>query len=373
MKAYKIAIVHDWLMTMAGAEVVLEAIYELFPYNIYTLVCDKNSLKGTNFESANINTSFLQKMPLINKHYRKYLALMPLAVEDLDLSEYDIILSSSHAVAKGVLTNSKQLHISYVHTPMRYAWDMYHLYLKEAGLDKKLKGTIAKMILHYLRMWDFQSSNRIDYLIANSHYVKKRICKIYKRDSEVIYPPVDVNSFDFKCKKDNFFLTASRMVPYKKVDLIVSAFAQMPDLRLIVIGDGPEMKKIKALSSKNVEILGWQSRDVLRDYLQRARAFVFAAEEDFGIVPVESQACGCPVIAYSQGGCLETVIRDKTGVFFDIQTSEAIIDAVRHFLKIEATFCPETIRENANRFSKENFKRHYHSFVIEKIEQFLNA
>ncbi|MCX8069640.1 MAG: glycosyltransferase family 4 protein [Thermodesulfovibrionales bacterium] len=373
MKDYKIAIVHDWMMTLAGAETVLESIYDSYPSDIFTLICDFNSLKGSDFENAKITTSFLQKMPFVKKHYRKYLALMPFAIEDFDLSGYDVILSSSHAVAKGVLTNAKQLHISYIHTPMRYAWDMYHFYLKEAKLNKSLKGLLAKVILHYIRIWDLQSANRVDYFIANSKYVRKRIYKIYKQDAHVIYPPVNVNAFDYKYKKDNFFLTASRMVPYKKVDLIVSAFAQMPDLRLVVIGDGPEMKKIKALSSKNIEIIGWQSRESLKDYLQRARAFVFAAEEDFGIVPVEAQACGCPVIAYSQGGCLETIIDGKTGVFFHNQTPDAVINAVRDFIKIEDSFNPEVIRQNAELFSIENFKRQYKSFVNEKIERFFNV
>ncbi|HIJ59012.1 MAG TPA: glycosyltransferase family 4 protein [Nitrospirae bacterium] len=372
MKDYKIALIHDWLVTIAGAESVLSTIYELYPADIFTLVSNTDALRGTIFENATVYESFIKKMPFSIKHYRKYLPIMPLAIEDFDLRDYDIVISSSHAVAKGVLTSSRQLHISYIHTPMRYAWDMYHLYLKQAGLQGSLKGLLAKLILHYLRLWDYQSIDRVDYIIANSNYVKKRIYKIYKRDSEVIYPPVDLSGFDYQKKKDDYFITISRLVPYKRIDLIVTAFSQMPELRLIVIGDGPDMDKISSLAKSNIELLGWQSKDHLKDYLESARAFVFSAEEDFGIVPVEAQACGCPVIAYSQGGTSETVVNGKTGIFFHSQSVDAIMKGVREFIQIENSFDSKTIRENAERFSKDKFKSAFTNFVETKVKVFFN-
>ncbi|MCX8026855.1 MAG: glycosyltransferase family 4 protein [Thermodesulfovibrionales bacterium] len=371
MKAYKVALVHDWLMTMGGAEGVLDAIYEIYPADIFTLICDYNAIKKMSFQQAKINTSFIQSLPFAKKHYRKYLPLMPFAIEGFDLSEYDIIISSSHAVAKGVITNSNQLHISYMHTPIRYAWDMYHLYLKQSGFKKGIKGLLAKMILHYIRIWDVGSINRVDYLIANSNYIKKRIWKVYKRDAEVIYPPVDVLSFDFRQKKEDYFITVSRMVPYKRIDLIVSAFSRLPDLKLMVIGDGPDMNKIKSIASKNVEFLGWLKHDELKKYMQTARCLVFAAEEDFGIVPVEAQACGCPVISYAKGGTLETVVNGKTGIYFYKQDVDSLINTVRYFLEIEDRFDPELIRRHSENFSKEIFKERFRDFIEDKIKRHL--
>lgn len=373
MKDYKIALIHDWLMTMGGAEGVLDSIYELYPSDIYTLISDKASLKGTTFEDANIDTSFIQSLPFAKRHYRKYLLFMPMAIEGFDLSGYDVIISSSHAVAKGVITTSNQLHISYIHTPIRYAWDMYHLYLNESKLNKGLKGLIAKMILHYIRMWDVNSTNRVDYLIANSNYIKKRIWNVYRREAEVIYPPVNISSFDYHHKKDTYFITVSRMVPYKRIDLIVSAFSHLPELKLLVIGDGPDMKKIRANASKNIEFLGWLPHDKLRSYMQSARCFVFAAEEDFGIVPVEAQACGCPVIAFAKGGALETVINGQTGIFFYNQTVESLIQAIRYFINVEDRFDPKVIRKNAEGFSRDVFKERIKTFVDDKIKRFFSV
>lgn len=366
----KIALVHDWLITLAGAEKVLEKIYELYPSPIYTLVKNEKNLKGSIFENAKIITSFIQKLPKAKTKYKNYLPLFPLAIEQFDLSEYDVIISSSHAVAKGVLTNSNQLHISYVHTPIRYVWDLYHDYLKESSLNKGLKGLIAKFILHYIRIWDASTANRVDYYIANSKYIARRIKKIYRKDAVVIYPPVDVEKFEVWVKKENFYLTASRMVPYKKINLIVKAFSQIPDKKLVVIGDGPDFKKVKSKASKNVELLGYQPFEVLKDYMQRAKAFVFAAEEDFGIIPVEAQACGTPVIAYGKGGVLETIIENKTGIFFKEQTVESLIQAIKDFERKENIFDPYEIRKNAERFRKERFKEEFKSFVEDKIEKF---
>ena len=365
----KIALVHDWLITIAGAEKVLKAIYEIYPSDIFTLVKNEESLKNTILEQANIQTSFIQKLPLAKTKYRNYLPFFPLAIEQFDLSEYDMIISSSHAVAKGALTNANQLHISYVHTPIRYAWDLYAHYLKEANLDKSLKGWIVRYFLHKIRIWDYTTANRPDYYIANSKYIAKRIQKVYNKEAEVIYPPVNVDNFELYTKKENFYFTASRMVPYKKIDLIVEAFSKMPDKKLIVIGTGPDFEKIKTKATANIELLGYQPFDVLKDYMQRAKAFVFAAEEDFGIIPVEAQACGTPVIAYGKGGVTETVIEGKTGLFFKEQSVSSLIDAVKRFEKIEDKFDYGKIRENAKKFSKGRFKQEFKNFVETKYRE----
>jgi len=248
---------------------------------------------------------------------------MPLAIEQLDVSKHDIILSSSHAVAKGVLTGPDQLHISYVHSPIRYAWDLQHQYLREAGLNKGLKAQAARWLLHKIRMWDYRTANGVDHFVANSQFIARRIKKVYGRTADVIYPPVDVDRFTLNENKDNYYFTASRMVPYKRIDLIVEAFSQMPDRKLVVIGDGSEMSKIKSKATKNVEILGYQPNHVMQEHMQKAKAFVFAAEEDFGITPVEAQACGTPVIAFGKGGSLETVrpfgVDNPTGLFLRIK------------------------------------------------------
>ncbi|HBR3283618.1 TPA: glycosyltransferase, partial [Klebsiella pneumoniae] len=272
------------------------------------------------FKNKKITTTFIQKLPKAKKKYQQYLPLMPLAIEQLDLSSHDIILSSSHAVAKGVLTGPDQLHISYVHSPIRYAWDLQHQYLRESGLNRGIKGLFAKWILHKIRLWDTRTANGVDFFIANSKFISRRIKKVYGREADVIYPPVDVERFKLKREKQDFYLTASRLVPYKRIDLIVEAFSKMPEKRLVVIGDGPEMSKIRKIAGANIEILGFQPNDVMEEYMMDAKAFVFAAEEDFGITPVEAQACGTPVIAFGKGGVLETIKNlgqeEPTGLFF---------------------------------------------------------
>jgi glycosyltransferase involved in cell wall biosynthesis len=384
----KIAIVHDWLVTAAGSERVLEQIVSLYPQaDIYSLVDFLPEQERSIVLHKVVKTSFLQKLPFAKKYYRNYILFSPMAIELFDVSGYDLVISSSHAVAKGVLTNSNQLHICYCHTPMRYAWDLHHQYLKDAGLEKGLKGKIAKMIFHYIRIWDVTTTNRVDYFIANSHYIAKRIKKIYGRDAAVIYPPIDVDKFELSSRKEDYYLTASRMVPYKKIDMIVEAFSNMPDKRLVVIGNGPDFKKVKAKAGKNIELLGYQPVDVLKDYMQRAKAFVFAAEEDFGIVPVEAQACGTPVIAYGRGGVLETVIplperentdtrvrsieqdseKLPTGILFHEQTSESLKKAVRMFEKKQDSFDYTLIRKNAERFSQDRFKKEFKDFVDSAI------
>jgi len=364
----KIAIVHDWLVTYAGAERVLEQILNIYPEaDLYSLVDFLPSGQRGFLQGKSVSTSFIQRLPWSSRRYRQYLPLMPLAVEQFDLSGYDLVLSCSHAVAKGVLTGPDQLHISYVHTPIRYAWDLQHLYLRESGLDRGLKGWLAKVSLHNIRQWDYRTANGVDSFIANSQYIARRIWKVYRRESTVIYPPVDLTTYSPGIEKEDFYLTASRMVPYKKINLVVEAFKAMPDKKLIVIGDGPEFNKIRAMAGKNTTLLGYQSGDVLKSHMQRARAFVFAAEEDFGITPVEAQACGTPVIAFGKGGALETVkgldSDSPTGIFFQDQSVNSLVTAVRLFeaegLAIQADHC----RENALRFSAERFREEYKAFV----------
>ncbi|MGC8617070.1 MAG: glycosyltransferase family 4 protein [Desulfurella sp.] len=362
----KVALVHDWLPILGGAEKVLESIYELYPSDIYTLLKNDDALKGSVFESAKIYTSFIQNLPFSKTKYRSYLPFFPFAIEQFDLSAYDLIVSSSYAVAKGVNVNPDQIHICYCHSPMRYAWDMYFEYLKDANLEKGLKALFAKIVLHYIRIWDYASAQRVDYFVANSINVAKRIKKYYGKQSTVIYPPVDVEKFELCEQKEDFYLTASRLVPYKKIDLIVEAFSNMPEKKLIVCGDGPQLELIKKKATNNIEIVGYAKFDTLKHYMQKAKAFVFAAKEDFGIVPVEAMSCGTPVIAYKNGGVLETVVDNVTGMFFEEQSVSSIIKAIVAFESKKDNFDPTIIRKHALNFSKERFKEQFRAFVEEK-------
>jgi len=365
-RAPRVAIVHDWLVTYAGAERVLEQMIACFPqadiFSLVDFIEDRTFLQG-----KHATTSFIQRLPLAKKKYRAYLPLMPLAIEQLDLSAYDLVISSSHAVAKGVLTGPDQVHISYVHSPIRYAWDLQHQYLEQSNLTRGLRSILARVVLHYIRNWDTRTSNSVDHFVANSQFIARRIKKVYQRNATVIFPPVDVQSFVVGEQKEVFYLTASRMVPYKKIDLIVEAFSKMPDKRLVVIGDGPEMKTIRAKAGPNVEILGYQPFAVLHDHLRRAKAFVFAAEEDFGIAPVEAQACGTPVIAYGKGGVLETVRElgqpKPTGIFFREQTVPSVMAAVSEFEQHAQRFSSHDCRMNAERFSIATFRERFMAFV----------
>lgn len=361
----KTALVHDWLIGIAGGEKVSDSILQVYPADIYTLVHDPKAMEGTIFHNFNITTSLIQDLPMGVKKYKSYLPLFPFAVEQFDLSGYDLVLSSSFCVAKGALTHHYQKHICYCHSPIRYAWDMYFTYLKEANLEKGLKARIAQYFLHRIRMWDVASANRVDHYIANSTYVAQRIKKIYNREAAVIHPPVDTQNFALKTHKEEFYLTASRMVPYKKIDLIAEAFSQMPDKKLIIIGDGSEMAKVKKVSKGNIEILGYQGNNVLIDYMQRAKGFVFAAEEDFGIMPVEAQACGTPVIAFGRGGVLDSVKDGQTGTFFLKQSVDEIINAVKKFETMNFDY--EAIRKHAETFDTEMFKLKFKEFVNTKI------
>ncbi len=294
---------------------------------------------------------------------------MPLAIEQFDLSSYDLVISSSHAVAKGVLTGPRQLHICMCYSPIRYAWDLQHQYLAESGLDKGWKSGLVRPLLHYIRMWDVRTAPGVDLFISISRFIERRIEKVYRRSSVVIYPPVNTDDFTPSDSRKEYYMTASRMVPYKRIDLIVEAFARMPDKKLVVIGDGPEMDKIRSIASPNISILGYQPFEIMREHMRSARAFIFAAEEDFGIAPIEAQACGTPVIAYGQGGAVETIKDGETGLFFEDQTPRSLMDAVVRFENGRG-FSAEACRANAMRFSVERFDLEFSAVTAEALALF---
>lgn len=356
----KIAIVHEWLDTYAGSERVVEQMLAAYPdADLYAVVDflpphERGFLRG-----RPVHTSFVQRLPGARRHFRRWLPLMPLAVEQFDLSAYDVVISSHHAVAKGVITGPHQLHLSYVHSPMRYAWDLQHQYLRESGLARGWRSAVTRLVLHYLRLVDRSAADGVDCFVANSHFIAQRIRKAYRREAQVIHPPVNIARFALCEAKEDFYLTASRLVPYKRVPLIVEAFSQMPDKRLVVIGDGPDADRLRRTLPPNVTLLGHQPATALVDWMQRARAFVFAAEEDFGITPVEAQACGTPVIAYGRGGSLETVRAHgpgRTGIFFTEQTAPAIREAVLRFEAEPQAYGAQGCRAHAERFSQEAFR-----------------
>lgn len=363
------AIIHEWLVTIAGAESVLQSMSKLYPGKIYTLFHDRDALKGSAFEHTPVITSFLEHFPLAHKHHRLFLPFFPMAIEQFDLREHKLIISSSYAVAKGVLNSSDQLHICYCHSPMRYVWDLTFEYLEAEGLTRGLKSFIVRLFMHYIRMWDAVSSNRVNEFVANSHYIANRIKKCYNRNATVIYPPVDVDQFSVSDKKDDYFITVSRLVGYKRIDIIINAFNELK-LPLLIVGDGPALKKLKAIAGRTITFTGHQPAPELQKLLSRARAFVFSAEEDFGIVNVEAQASGIPVIAYGRGGALETVTDGTTGLFFYKQDPQCLIDKIKEFLAKETSFDPAEIRKNAERFPRSRFEREFKAFVDEAWEKF---
>ncbi|CAB3668006.1 glycosyltransferase family 4 protein [Paraburkholderia rhynchosiae] len=366
----KVAIVHDWLVAPGGAEKVLEQIIECFPdadhFSLVDFLEDRRPLRG-----KPVITSFIQRLPFARRRYRAYLPLLSLAVGQFDLAGYDLVITSSYAVAKGVLVGPDQTHVSYVHSTMRYAWDLQHQYLCEAGLTRRPKSWFARVLLHYLRGSDSHSMNSVDCLIANSQFVARCVMKTHRRNAAVIPPPVDVKEFELCAHKEEFYLTASRLAPYERIDLIVEAFSATPRRKLIVIGDGPEMAAIRAKAAPNVTILGYQPFEVLKDHLQRAKAFVFAAEEDFGTVVLEAQACGTPVIAFGKGGALETVVpvgdAHPTGVYFGQQTVVSMLDAIDRFERQRERITPAACRANAERFSAAVFRRAFMAEITRTI------
>ena len=370
----KKALIHDWYTVYGGAERCIESFTNIWDdFDHYSLIDDLNEkdrkviLKG----KQTVN-SFIQGLPFGKKKYRSYLPLFPLAIEQFDLNEYELVISSSSSVAKGVLTRPDQLHISYVYSPVRYAWDLYAQYLRESKLEKGLKGFLARYFLFRLRSWDYSTANRPDHYIAISKYVAKRIKKIYNKEAIVIYPPVDTNSFNISETTEDYYITCSRMVPYKKIDLIVESFSKT-EKKLIVIGEGPDYKKINHLAGPNVQLLGFLEKNRVLNLIKRAKAFIFAAEEDFGIAPIEAQAAGVPVIAFGKGGILETVngqfpdnpvlMENMTGVFFKEQTSGSLLEALSFFEENEKMFDKNIIRKNAQQFSIERFEKEFKDTV----------
>lgn len=366
----KKALVHDWYTVYGGAERCIESFTNVWnDFDHYSLVDNLSEedrqiiLKG-----KTTTNSFIQKLPFGKKKYRSYLPLFPLAIEQLDLREYDLIISSSSSVSKGVLTKHDQFHVCYMYSPPRYIWDLYFQYLEESKLQRGIKAFLAKYFIHRLRQWDVSTANRPDQYIAISKYVGQRIKKIYNKEPIVIYPPVDTKSFVLGDYTGDYYITCSRMVPYKKIDLIVETFSKT-DKKLIVIGDGPDYKKINKLASSNVELLGFVGKEKMTELIKSARAFIFAAEEDFGIAPIEAQACGVPVIAFGKGGALETIngaftgqdldSNINTGVFFEEQSVNSLLSAVEFFEKNEKEFKKEVIRNNTNQFSIERFEKEF--------------
>lgn len=368
----KVAIVQEWLVTVGGSDKVVKAILDIFPdADIYTLVAKKEVCDELGIPWEKVHTSFIQKMPLGTKKHRAYLPLFPFAIEQFDLRGYDVVISSSHCVAKGVLTKADQLHICYCHSPIRYCWDMYNEYLEESHLDKGFKSWLVRLMLHPIRQFDAIAGSRVDYYISNSDYVGQRIRKTYRRKATTIHPNIDISNFELCNDKQEYYLASSRLVAYKKIDTIIEAFNQMPDKKLVVIGGGPNLEAYRKLAKDNVTVMGYQPFDVLKDKMQHAKAFVFAADEDFGMIPIEAQSCGTPVIAYGHGGSLETVNGGKTGLFFYEQTPEAIVEAVNKFEAMGSQpFAPADCRQWAEGFSEERFKREIKEFVEEKYEEF---
>lgn len=372
----KVAIVHEWLETFAGSERAVEQLLACWPDADLFAVCDFMPESERAFLGGRRpRTTFIQRLPFARKRFRWYLGLMPLAIEQFDLSGYDLVVSSSHAVAKGVLTGPGQLHVSYVYSPMRYAWDLQHEYLRQSGMEHGLKSVLVRWMLHRLRIWDQASAARVDVVVAISGYIAERIRKTWGRDSVVVHPPVDVDGFAMRRDKEDFFLIASRIAPYKRVELVAEAFRRMPDRRLVIVGRGPCEAAVRAAAegAPNIELRGHVSRDELVRLMQGARGFLHAAEEDFGIALVEAQACGTPVIAFGRGGACDIVrpppAADPTGVLFLSQTADCIVEAMDLFDWHEASMTPEACRRNAMRFTRERFR----AAILELVARHVNA
>ncbi|RXK12300.1 glycosyl transferase family 1 [Halarcobacter mediterraneus] len=362
----KIAVVHDWLVTNAGAEKVLKSILELYPTaDLFSLV---NFLSHKQREeiirNKKVNTSFIQNLPFSKNKFRNYLPFFTKAIESFDLKTYDLIISSSWAVAKGVKTHKNQIHICYCHTPIRYAWDLYDEYTSNLIQPKKF---LVEQTLQYIKKWDIKTLDRVDYFIANSKFVEKRINETYKRNAKVIYPPVDTSKYTLCLDKSDYYLTASRLVPYKKTKLIVETFNEMPEKKLIVIGEGEDYNSIKKIAKDNIQVLGYQKQEQLIEYMQKAKAFIYAAIEDFGIVPIEAMSCGTPVIALNYGGTAETVKDGFSGIHFQEQTIEDILNAVKKFESINFDY--KKISQSVQNYCEDRFKKEIKDFIESKINQ----
>ena len=357
----KLAIIHEWLNIYGGSERLLAEILGLYPQaDLHALIHNEKNLVGTPLEGMNVKTSFLQTIPRVEHLYRGLLPIMPLAIERMNVHKYDVVLSISHAVAHGIKTSKEQIHISYVCTPMRYAWHLQDDYLHLHHLDKPLIGAAARLTLSLLRHWDRESASRADHLLAISHWTAQKIRQAWGRESHVIYPPVDVERFSQAKERENFYIHVSRLVPYKMTAEIIRAFNELK-LPLVIVGDGPEMPHLQKLAASNVRLLGHQSDEVVADLLNRAKAFVYMAVEDFGIAMVEAQAAGCPVIAYGKGGATEIVRDGETGLLFQDQTSRSLSEAVLQIQKIKLNSLAS--KENAARFSSKRFQKEFLAYM----------
>ena len=366
----KVAIVHDWLVNYGGAELFVEYLLNIYPdAEIFTLVYDKKRI-GNHFTNCKIHTSNIQRLPMASKLYTKLLKFMPQAFEAFDFTGYDLVISSSSSCAKGVITPPYVRPAAFIHSPMRYAWDLFFDYRKRSG---KFTRFFMNRWIPSLRLWDYVSSQRIDTIIANSKFIARRIKKFWNRDAQVIYLPVDVSRFNPNDKeREDFYVAFSRLVPYKRIDLAISACKKLGK-KLVVIGGGSEMDNLKKLAgnNKNITFLGRASDEVLQDHLQRCKALLFCAEEDFGFVPLEAQACGSPVIAFGRGGALETVVNEKTGLFFEKQETDSLADAIIRFEKLdsEGIFKKEEIVTHARSFTEERFQTEFKKAVEDTIEK----
>ena len=366
----RIAVVHEWLLDYAGSERVLAEILRCFPQaDLYALVDRMSEGDRAHIGGRRARTTFLQRMPGIPKHLRYYVPLMPIAIEQLDLSGYDVVISSNHTVAKGVITPPDSLHVSYVHSPMRWAWDLQHDMLAEEGMADGARSILARWLLHRLRLWDHRAAAGVDSFVANSQFVARRIQKAYRRDARVIYPPVDTDFFHPSGEREDFYVAVTRLIGYKRPDVLLDAFARLPDRRLVVVGEGPLLARLRARAPRNVEFRGYLPGPEMRALLQRARAFIFPVVEDFGIAPVEAMACGTPVIALRRGGATETVLgledERPTGVFFDEQSPESLAAAVQTFEAHAGRISASACRARAERFSAERFRSEFSACVSE--------
>lgn len=376
-QAMRVAIVHEWLEHYAGSERVIEQLLIMYPQaEIFAIVDFMPQAERSMLGGRPVHTTFIQKLPFARRCFRYYLGLMPVAIEQLDLSGFDLVISSNHAVAKGIITGPDQVHVCYVHSPMRYAWDMQAAYLRQGGIERGLRGLYARWLLHRLRNWDVRSAAGVDVFVANSSYIARRIRKVYRRNATVVFPPVDIDRFEMSTAPRQDYVVVSRLVPYKRIDLVVEAFRRMPERVLHVAGDGPERERIAALADNapNIILHGRVSDEEVLRMMRQARAFVFAAEEDFGIAMVEAQACGTPLIVFGRGGACD-IVRDMgdaggaTGVFFDEQGADAIITAVERFESIQDRITPQACHANAQRFSQSAFRQSMSRVVEQALHE----
>ncbi len=369
----RVALVHDWYVTRGGAERVAEEIFAVVPHaDLFALVDFYPDEHRHRFANKPVTTSFLQSLPGARRHYRSFLPLMPYAIEQFDLSSYDVVISSSHAVAHGVLTNCEQLHLSYINNTMVYAWDLYHHYLRSGGLTRGVKGLIARAALHYIRLWDQGTGSRVNTFIANSGHMADRLQRLYGCNADVIYPPVETDRFAPVDEREDYYVAVARLVPFKRIDIMVDAFRNLPDRRLVILGDGPELEPLRRRASDNIEFRGFCDPSTVARVVARARAFLFTSVEPFGIAVIEAAACGVPVIALGRGAAREIVIDGVTGCLFEHQDAESLRDAI---LSFESSFeaSSSSMIQHARQFSSERFRSQLARYLDSAWEAFTDS